>query len=85
MFSLLLGAGVLFLAVFVSAILDPRWTRTGGAGEPRSDDGRDYVVDGILRQRTALGWRWGSLTASRTTSRPASAREVWLLERQFAT
>jgi hypothetical protein len=31
MFSLLLGAGVLFLAVFVGAILDPRWTRAGAA------------------------------------------------------
>jgi hypothetical protein len=27
MFSLLLGAGVLFTAVFVSAIFDPWWTR----------------------------------------------------------
>jgi hypothetical protein len=31
MFSLLLGAGVLFTAVFVSAIFDPRWTRAGVA------------------------------------------------------
>ena len=31
MFSLLLGAGVLFTAVFVSAIFDPRWTHAGVA------------------------------------------------------
>ena len=31
MFSLLLGAGVLFTAVFVSAIFDPLWTRAGAA------------------------------------------------------
>jgi hypothetical protein len=85
MFSLLLGAGVLFLAVFVSAILDPRWTRTAGAGEARSDDGSGYVVDGIPQQRTALGWRWGSLTAARATSHRASNREVSLFARQFAT
>ena len=86
MFSLLLGAGALFLAVFVSAILDPRWTRTGGAGErARSDDGSDYAVDGIPQQRTARGWRWGSLIASRTTSRRASVRGTPPFARQFAT
>jgi hypothetical protein len=58
MFALLIGAGALFLAVFVSAILDPRWSRAGGAGEAESG----YVVDDTLRQRAA--W-WGSLIASR--------------------
>jgi hypothetical protein len=86
MFSLLLGVGALFLAVFVSAILDPRWSRTGGAGErTRADDGSDYVVDGILQRRTARRWRWGSLIASRTTSRSASTRGVSPFARQLAT
>ena len=83
MFSLLLGVSALCLAVFVGAILDPRWTRTGRAGEARSD-GRDYVVDGIPQQRTALGWKWGSLTDSRTTSRRAATREASLFAWQFA-
>ena len=61
MFALLIGVGALFLAVFVSAILDPRWSRTGGAGEHvLAESG--YVVDDTLRQRAA---RWGSLIASR--------------------
>jgi hypothetical protein len=86
MFSLLLGVSALFLAVFVSAILDPRWTRTGGAGETaRADDGSDYVVDDMLRQRTARRWRWGSLIASRTAPRCASVRGTSPLARQFAT
>jgi hypothetical protein len=55
MFSLLLGAGVLFLAVFVSAILDPRWTHTGRAGQARSDNGSDYVVDGPFRSSGRRG------------------------------
>ena len=71
MFALLIGVGALFLAVFVSAILDPRRSHTGGASErTRADDGSDYVVDDLmLRQRAARCWRWGSLIASRTTSR----------------
>ncbi len=75
MFALLLGVGALFLAVFVTAILDPRWSHTRGAGErTRADDGSDYVVDDLmLRQRAARRWRWGSLIASRTTSRRASS------------
>ena len=86
MFSLLLSAGALFLAVFVSAILDPRWTRTGGEGErARADDGSNYLVDDILRQRTARRWRWGLLIASRTTSLSASTRGVSPFARQLAT
>ena len=84
MFSLLLGAGALFLAVFVSAILDPRWTHTGCAGTPRSDDGSDYVVGGIPQLRMALGWRWGSLIASRTPPRHALVRSTATFARQFA-
>ena len=72
MFALLLGVGALFLAVFVSAILDPRWSLTGGAGErTRADDGSDYVVDDILRQRTARRWRWGSVGPVMAQRRPA--------------
>ena len=68
MFALLVGVGALFLAVLVSAILDPRWSHTGGGGERmRADDGSDYMVDDILRKRTAR--RWGSLRPVMT--RPA--------------
>jgi hypothetical protein len=75
MFAMLIGVGALFLAVFVSAILDPRWSRTGGAGEhARLDAGSDYVVDAMLRQRIARRWKWGSLIAPRTTPRRASVR-----------
>ena len=75
MFAMLIGVGALFLAVFVSAILDPRWSRTGGAGEhTRLDAGSDYVVDAMLRQRIARRWKWGSLIAPRTTPRRASVR-----------
>jgi hypothetical protein len=50
MFSLLLGVGALFLAVFVSAVLDPRWTRSEGADErARADDGSDHLIDGTLQ------------------------------------
>jgi hypothetical protein len=59
MFVLLIGVGALFLAVFVSAILDPRWSHTGGAGErTRANDGSDYVVDDMLRhpRRDAAGF-----------------------------
>jgi hypothetical protein len=62
MFALLLGVGALFLAVFVSAILDPQWYHIRGAGErTRVADGSDYMVDDILWKRTAQRWRWGSL------------------------
>ena len=72
MFALLIGVGALFLAVFVSAILDPRWFHTRGAGErTRADDGSDYVVDDMLRQRTARRWRWGSLGPVAAQRRPA--------------
>ena len=82
MFSLLLGVSALFLAVFVSAILDPRWTRTGGSGErARADDGSGYVDDGIPQQRTARGWKWGSLIASCRASVPGTSP----FARQFAT
>ena len=84
MFSLLLGVSALFLAVFVSAVLDPRWTRTGGAGErARAANGSDYVDD-ELRQRTARRWRWGSLIASRTAPRRVSVRRASPIARQFA-
>ena len=86
MFSLLLGVGALFLAVLVSAVLDPRWCRSGGASErTRADDGSDYVVDGILKQRTTRRWRWSLAVASRTTSRSASTRGVSPFARQLAT
>ena len=85
MFSLLLGAGALFLAVFVSAILDPRWTRAGGVGEcARADDGSDYVVDDMLQQRAARRWRWGSLIAPRSASRRASIGGTSALAWQLA-
>jgi hypothetical protein len=72
MFALLLGVGVLFLAVFVSAILDPRWSPTGGTGErTRADDGRDSMVDDIPRKRTAGRWRWGSPRPVMARRRPA--------------
>ena len=54
MFSLLLGVGALFLAVFVSAILDPRWSRSGGASErTRADDGCHHLIGGVLRDGAA--------------------------------
>ena len=49
MFSLLVGLGVLLLAVFVSAMLDPRPSRSGTAAErAHSDDGCDHLIDGTL-------------------------------------
>ena len=80
MFALLIGVGALFLAVFVSAILDPRWSRTGGAGEhPRDESG--YVVDDTLQQRIARRWRWGPLIAppSRRASVPGTSSLAWQL------
>ena len=42
MLALLIGVGALFLAVFVSAILDPRWSLTRSAPErTRAADGGD--------------------------------------------
>jgi hypothetical protein len=71
MFALLLGVGALFLAVFVSAILDPRWSPTRGAGERTRADGSDYMADDILRKRAAGQWRWGSLRPVMAQRRPA--------------
>jgi hypothetical protein len=72
MFALLLGVGALFLAVFVSAILDPRWSHTRGAGERmRADDGSDCVVDDILWKGTARRWRRGSPRPVMAQRRPA--------------
>ena len=72
MFALLIGVGALFLAVFVSAILDPRWSHTGGAGErTRADDGSDYMVDDIMWKRTPRRWRWGSARPVMAQRRPA--------------
>ena len=54
MFSLLLGAGALFLAVFVSAILDPRPSHSGAADErARADDRCDHLIDGTLQSGVA--------------------------------
>jgi hypothetical protein len=55
MFSLLVSVGALFLAVFVSAILDPRWSRTGGAGgeRTRAEEGCDHLIDGTLQPGVA--------------------------------
>jgi hypothetical protein len=62
MFALLIGVGALFLAVFVSAILDPRWSHIRSAGKRmRADGGSDYLVDDILWKRSARRWRWRSL------------------------
>ena len=36
MFALLIGAGGVLLAVFVSAILDPRWSRIGAPASERA-------------------------------------------------
>jgi hypothetical protein len=70
MFALLLGAGVLFLAVFVSAILDPRWYHTRGTGvRTRAADGS--VVDDISWKPTARRWRWGALRPVMAQRRPA--------------
>ena len=75
MFAMLIGVGALFLAVFVSAILDPRWSRIGGAGEhTRAVNGSDYMVADVLRQRIARRWKWGSLIAPRTAPRRMSVR-----------
>jgi hypothetical protein len=72
MFALLIGVGALFLAVFVSAILDPRWSPTRGTRErTRADDGSDYVVDDIPWNRTARRWRRGSLRSVIAKRRPA--------------
>ena len=54
MFSLLVGLGALLLAVFVSAILDPRPSRSGGADErARADDGYDHLINGTLQPGVA--------------------------------
>jgi hypothetical protein len=54
MFSLLIGMGALLLAVFVSAILDPRPSRSGAADEcARADDGCDHLIDGTLQSGVA--------------------------------
>jgi hypothetical protein len=54
MFSLLVGMGALLLAVFVSAILDPRPSRSGAADErARSDYGCDRLIDGTLQSGDA--------------------------------
>lgn len=72
MFALLIGMGALFLAVFVSAILDPRWSNNGGAGErTRAGDGSDCMVDDILPKRIARRRRWGSLRPGMAQRRPA--------------
>lgn len=72
MFAVLIGVGALFLAVFVSAILDPRWSRIGGAGErTRASDGSDELVGDIPLQRTAPRWRWGTLGPVMAQRRPA--------------
>jgi hypothetical protein len=72
MFALLIGVGALFLAVFVSAILDPRWSHIRGAGEhTRAAAGSDYMVDEIMWKRTARRWRWDSLRPVIAQRRPA--------------
>ena len=72
MFALLIGVGALFLAVFVGAILDLRWSDTRGAGQrTRAADGSDYMVDDILWKRTARRWRWGSARPVMAQRRPA--------------
>ena len=54
MFSLLVGLGALLLAVFVSAMLDPRPSRSGDAAErAHSDDGCDHLIDGTLQPGVA--------------------------------
>jgi hypothetical protein len=54
MFSLLVGMGALLLAVFVSAILDPRSSRSRAADESaRPDDGCDHLIDGTLQSGIA--------------------------------
>jgi hypothetical protein len=83
MFALLIGVGALFLAVFVSAILDPRWSRTGGAGEHARAES-DGLVDDTLRRRIARRWKWGSLIAPCTASRRASVAGTSPLAWQFA-
>jgi hypothetical protein len=83
MFVLLIGVGALFLAVFVSAILDPRWSDTGGVREhARAESG--YVVDDLLRQRITRRWRRGFLVAPRTPPRCAAVRGTSPLAWQFA-
>jgi hypothetical protein len=54
MFSLLVGLGALLLAVFVSAMLDPRPSRSRAAAErARADDGCDHLIDGTLQPKVA--------------------------------
>jgi hypothetical protein len=54
MFSLLVGLGALLLAVFVSAMLDPRPSRSGAAAErARPDEGCDHLIDGTLQPKVA--------------------------------
>ena len=72
MFALLIGVGALFLAVFVSAILDPRWSHIRGAGErTRTAAGSDHMVDEIMWRRTAGRRRWGSLRPVMAQRHPA--------------
>ena len=54
MFSLLVGLGALLLAVFVSAMLDPRPSRSAAAAErAHSDDGCDHLIDGTMQSGVA--------------------------------
>ena len=54
MFSLLVGLGALLLAVFVSAILDPRPARSVVADErARAADGCDRLIEGTLQPGVA--------------------------------
>lgn len=72
MFALLIGVGALFLAVFVGAILDPRWSQIGGAGDNTRGDGEsDYRVGDIRSRRIVRLWSWGALRP--TTAQPGSA------------
>ncbi len=63
-----------FLAVFVSAILGPRWSHTGGACErTRADDGSDASIRGVSafarRFATALVGRSAGISAGRDDNR----------------
>ena len=54
MFSLLVSLGALLLAVFGSAMLDPRPSRSGAAAErARADDGCHHLIGGVLRDGAA--------------------------------
>jgi hypothetical protein len=48
------GLGALLLAVFVSAMLDPRPSRSAAAAErAHSDDGCDHLIDGTMQPGVA--------------------------------